>query len=270
MFGGVLNSFSKVIFCWEVTRNFSDFFALLMHAKKFRHSGNVHAPNSVEDQYKFEIQDEKMNFILRRYSGDLEMFFEVFWKQTYSCPGIDGNSIRTIVDLGANVGMASAYFHSRFPNANVYCVEPDPENIYFLTKNLEPIFPDKKLQVLRAAAGPAGQKGSLITSRFSYNHSIQFSENAGEVDVLDMDAIFRHFGLTGVDLIKIDIEGAESFLFENSDWLKKVNNVIIEFHVPEVMNHAMELFRLHGFTSKASEENEMLLFASREKIQTIS
>jgi len=269
MLAGILNSFSKIIFCWEITRNFSDFFSLLLNSKKFRHSKNEAVQTSFEDRYMLEIQDKKMDFTIRRYTGDLDMFFEVFWKQTYPCGMIDRSAIRTILDLGANIGMASAYFHSCFPYASLYCVEPDPDNFGIMLKNLQPILPKEQLQVLMAAVGPVGQKGSLVTSRFSYNYSIQFNENAGQIEVLDMNAIFKYFDLDGADLIKIDIEGAESFLFENTDWLKKVRYLFIEFHVPEVMARAMEILRANGFSCKITQENEMLLFAVREKTQTV-
>ena len=48
----------------------------------------------------------------------------------------DLDDIRLVVDCGANVGYASAYFLSHFPQARVIAVEPDDQKFEALRRNL--------------------------------------------------------------------------------------------------------------------------------------
>jgi hypothetical protein len=41
----------------------------------------------------------------------------------------------------------------------------------------------------------------------------------------------NNFNIDAIDILKIDIEGAEKEVFENSDlWMRKTNVIIIELH----------------------------------------
>jgi len=42
----------------------------------------------------------------------------------------------TILDLGANIGLATVYFHRLFPAADLACVERFPQNLSILHENL--------------------------------------------------------------------------------------------------------------------------------------
>jgi FkbM family methyltransferase len=42
-----------------------------------------------------------------------------------------------IIDAGANIGLASVYFASRFPNARILAIEPERKNFEILVKNVE-------------------------------------------------------------------------------------------------------------------------------------
>ena len=45
---------------------------------------------------------------------------------------------RTLVDAGANIGLASLYFANRFPSANIIAIEPEQSNFDLLRKNVAP------------------------------------------------------------------------------------------------------------------------------------
>ena len=46
-----------------------------------------------------------------------------------------------------------------------------------------------------------------------------------------VDKIIEDFGIQSVDILKVDIEGSEKEVFENSLlWIKKVNSIVIELH----------------------------------------
>ena len=57
------------------------------------------------------------------------------------------------------------------------------------------------------------------------------AEAGDAVPAYDMDELLRRSGFREVDLLKMDIEGAEKDLFiGNPSWLDRVNNMVIEFH----------------------------------------
>ena len=60
-------------------------------------------------------------------SSDLSVFWQIFVNREYAVLN-DVHSTRLIIDLGANVGISSAYLLNQFPSAKVIAVEPDPGN----------------------------------------------------------------------------------------------------------------------------------------------
>jgi propanediol utilization protein len=45
-----------------------------------------------------------------------------------------------------------------------------------------------------------------------------------------MPQIIEQNHLTRIDILKVDIEGAEKTLLKNAEWLKIVQNILIEIH----------------------------------------
>jgi hypothetical protein len=73
----------------------------------------------------------------RPNTTDHAVFRQIFVEREYQC--LDHiRDARLIIDCGANVGYASAYFLSRFPGSHVIAVEPDPGNFELLKANLAP------------------------------------------------------------------------------------------------------------------------------------
>lgn len=47
---------------------------------------------------------------------------------------------------------------------------------------------------------------------------------------ITIDKIIELYNIDKIDILKIDIEGSEKEVFEESEWLDKVNILIIELH----------------------------------------
>src|SRR5688572_6156510 len=60
---------------------------------------------------------------LRKGTSDIPTFQEIFTYDEYEVK-LDF-SPATIIDAGANVGLASIYFANKYPKASVFCVEPE-------------------------------------------------------------------------------------------------------------------------------------------------
>jgi FkbM family methyltransferase len=138
---------------------------------------------------------------------------------------------RTILDAGANIGMASLYFANRYPSAKIIAIEPEPSNFRMLEKNVA-TYP--RIHAIRAALWPSEGEVSVAAPSArngSYGHwGFTVSEGAG-VQAITVPAILQRFDVDTIDLLKIDIEGAELELFSGAcEWLKHVRCVMIETH----------------------------------------
>jgi len=170
----------------------------------------------------------------RMGTTDMGVFRLIFGMREYDCLDEIKNPA-LLLDCGANVGYASVYFLSRFPQAYVVAVEPDPENFAMLQKNLAPfagrytafhsaVWSRKASVAVRRNAGGA----AAIT--------VTESPQEGEVSLESMTIGELMAGRSErIAILKIDIEGAEKELFSaNYDsWLARTDNIVIELHDEE-------------------------------------
>jgi FkbM family methyltransferase len=145
-------------------------------------------------------------------------------------------SVATILDLGANIGLASAWFLSRFPNARAFAVEADPDNFAVCQENLAPY--GDRARVLHGAVWSHQTTLTLHHRATQADNWVQEPEKGatGEIQVQgwDLPSLIAMSGFEKIDLLKIDIEGAEANIFQAdpSSWLGRVRNLCIELHGP--------------------------------------
>lgn len=163
---------------------------------------------------------------LRLLGSDMAMFEEVVKDQVYESVLEHVSDCRTFVDLGANIGLASLYFATRFPKAKAIAVEPNDDTFSVLSKNLSQL---ANAQLHKAAvwSHEATLDGSF--DRPDHFSAFQVHENgSGALKGITMQTIV---GDDQIDILKIDIEGAETEVFKGDlSWLKQVRCIAIEFH----------------------------------------
>ncbi|PLS67628.1 MAG: hypothetical protein CV045_12525 [Cyanobacteria bacterium M5B4] len=133
---------------------------------------------------------------------------EIFDNHCYQVLPFLGD-INTIVDIGANVGFATAYFRSCYTKAKIYCFEPDP--IAFLLLN------DNCRVLGNCVAYPIGLYSDDVTktiylgesSVHSSIHQSSLASNAHTIDLKKADSFLLEHGITSIDIMKIDTEGCE-------------------------------------------------------------
>ncbi len=261
MTNNVALALDKLLFCRRITADISSFFRLVIASKSFSRSRVRDIPNQRSDEYLVNIGGKKKTMVLRRFSGDLDIFYEVFWKHTYAVTQLHSRQVSTVLDLGANTGMSSAYFYSCFPHAEFYCVEPDPANMELLKHNLRGLIPDHKIHLLQAAVGASDSRGDLVAARYAYNSRVAAGKADGDINVLSMDSVLSSFGLEQVSLVKMDIEGAESEALSDMGWLRNVQFIFIEFHDERTLKNGIAKLESAGFRWKICVGNKMLVYA---------
>jgi len=169
-------------------------------------------------------------------SSDEHVFDQIFVRQEYALVRDLLKEQQTILDLGANVGYASAYFATCYPSARILAVEPDPSNYQLCVRNLAPY--GARVKTLQGAVWSAC--GRLALSRGSFGDGREWATQVVEVptasdadvDAWDIPSLLDILGEEILDLLKIDIEGSEVELFEKNAarWLPRVRNICIELH----------------------------------------
>jgi FkbM family methyltransferase len=197
------------------------------------------------DGYEIFLPGKKraIHLFLRAKSSDAAVFCQVFIDQEYApivelIKSTQAVNVSHIVDAGANVGLASLYFLTCFPDANVLAVEPDRGNHGALCRNFLLNKVDET-SALHAALWKNNQPVRIERSfRDQREWSLRVSETgehqAGSsmVNALTPDDLLQMH--TPIDLLKIDIEGAEAEVFSDAQravvFLRNVRFVAIEIH----------------------------------------
>ncbi len=173
----------------------------------------------------------KQPFALRDNNSDKAIFFQVFYEKQYDLYKVDFPDATKIIDGGANIGCASVYFNIRFPGAEILAIEPEQNNFKLLEQNTRSY---KNITCLQAAIWNKNEKLSITNpeggaAEFMFENNIRNDEM---VNGITIQSIIKLQGWDEVDIIKLDIEGAEKEVFSAEDlsWLKKVKLLIIELH----------------------------------------
>lgn len=164
---------------------------------------------------------------LSNFNVDVTTLFQIFFAEEYY---IDfPEPPETIVDCGANIGLSAVYFANKFPNATIIAIEPDSQNFEFLKKNTTPY---KNIHCLQRAVWPTSVQMEVVDpGNGGWSLQTKASET-GTMKSITLDEVMQQFDFSTIDLLKIDIEGAEKELFEShyEHWLAKTGTIAIELH----------------------------------------
>jgi FkbM family methyltransferase len=192
------------------------------------------APREWTIAFRYPPPIDNVRFLLRSNAGaDAFIHSEVFEHQYYRLPL--ARRPATILDLGANIGLAAVYFARQFPDAALACVEPAPDNLRLLRRNLA--LNGVSAAVVAAAVDAKDRPLVLELHGRDYEHKIVEACEHGarptlQVAGVSVPTILRHLSWDRIGLLKVDIEGHEAALFAGDcDWLERVDAMCIEWHV---------------------------------------
>ena len=191
----------------------------------------------IEEQGAFlNIKRKENSFKLRKKSSDLKVFRQIWineeFKQTVTLIKQNQIKISTILDAGANIGLSTVYLKKHFPKAQVVCIEPDKSNIIQLQHNIQA----NCLRNCTVIKGGLWSHKTWLDMDYSLGDGLEWSRalkpsTNGSIPVFGLEDVMQLREWKSIDLLKMDIEGAEDIIFsENLSFLEKVKVFTIEVH----------------------------------------
>ena len=224
-------------------------------------------------KYKNKESEKLINISFRRNQSDIYILSENFVTNIYdfNFEKYLKNGANHIVDLGANIGLSSLYFQYRFPKARITCVEPVQDNVDMLHLNCKQN--QFKWKILK---GAVQSKDGVVTlypnewwSSSTVTEKVANSREKKDgrlekilklptehVKAYCLDSIMKEANINKIDILKMDIEGAEEdVILEAGEWTRHVNILIIEIHTKYVNRQKIEA-KLHelGFVEMPERE----------------
>ena len=174
--------------------------------------------------------------------------------------------ITRIVDAGANIGDETARFRAHHPAAAIAAIEPARRNFNLLEQNFGS---DPQVRLFFGGLWPSPV--DLRVDPGSCTQAFTVSQAAAEdrttqdvVQAYTVPAIMAAMGWQEIDILKLDIEGAEKMLFSEGieSWITRVRCVIFEVadhESPGMTQVIYDAVRGQHFSSTLCGENLILI-----------
>ncbi len=131
----------------------------------------------------------------------------------------------TVVDVGANVGLYTAIaMHRAGPSGRVVAIEPHEESRVYLAQTIAANTPAAGAPVEIVACAVADREGhaELYSNEANkgdnriYASDLTPATSATAIRTARLDTILAERGISGIDLLKMDIQGAELLALEGA------------------------------------------------------
>lgn len=130
----------------------------------------------------------------------------------------------TVVDVGANIGYYMLMFRSMVgDNGKIICIEPSPENLPELKKNIE----SNALKNVELHEVAIGKDSGNVNVRGGINSGVVQNDGIASVPLRRLDSLVE----TKVDFVKIDVDGYEGQVLEGAVELLKRDKPILYLEV---------------------------------------
>jgi FkbM family methyltransferase len=153
---------------------------------------------------------------------------------------LDVDAPRVIFDLGSHIGVSILRLRAAYPEAHIYGFEPDPGTFSRLARNVKQL---QGVTVLPWAIGSADGHIAFYPRRQSWVSSVRTDDGTSPVTVesMTLDTALERLGVADVDLMKIDVEGAEASILARFRGLSKVPMLVGELHGESVCKEVLRV-----------------------------
>jgi FkbM family methyltransferase len=156
-----------------------------------------------------------------------------------------------VIDCGAHIGLYSLKMAKS--SKKVISIEPEKRNFRFLTLNIRLNKLMGKIYPLKVAISDKDGFTTLFITRHSGTHSVFRADGAyraESVKTVTLDTLIRKLRSDSIDVLKLDIEGAELLALKGLEKeAKSVRNIVLEVHTKIVnIKDLMQELSSKGFT----------------------
>jgi FkbM family methyltransferase len=201
------------------------------------------------------------HFFYRPANADECTIQATYRDDEYNLQNFKPNPGDLMIDAGGYIGTTAILYAQLYPEAKVVTLEPLPENVEILRKNIEAnklgdritILPHalwgelgNKIKVYYRDDSKIGLAHKFVGSSFpKYHESV--SKQFVEAEALTLDQVMRSMNFNNVRLLKMDIEGAEFNVLANTELgtLAKIQSMVGEYHDIEPENKENARLKLY-------------------------
>lgn len=184
------------------------------------------------------IKSAKEPILLRSRTSDIRVFRQIFIDKEYDINKI-GKMLplnfdpKVIIDGGGNIGLAAVYFKNRYKDAKIISIEPDKENFEILKQNISHY--DNVIGINTAIWNKETFLKIENTNSSKWGFTVHEADESEKDSFIatDIAALMVKYKIDYIDILKIDIEGAEKEVFSANncdEWLIKTHILVIEVH----------------------------------------
>ena len=255
--------------------------AIEVWIKQNSQSGNVHLSIDNATCKKIPFHDKKV--WLRPTSSDVarvhEFLANLYFKNSYLHERLTAENPTTLIDIGANIGLASLSLIEEFSSIKkVIAIEADDQNFSVLNANFK-LWEAKSSSIewtaLNAVATHSDKEkllktrglydlkpGHSASGTFRYIEDSEINENDSEHEkVISIKSILDKIPTDEKIILKVDIEGGEEHLFKsNTEWLGRCHYLTCEVHDrfhPKMVNSSKNMIEAllnHNFAFFPSDD----------------
>ena len=169
--------------------------------------------------------------------NELARVKEIFQQNEYSVLNhcsFEGK--RTIINVGANVGLFSLYMKMNYPDSKIFAFEPVPSTFELLklnTLNLADInifpfalFDEEKIETIQLHVDNSGANTIKVQDQYKSH----FESNV-EILLKKAGKVLSELNINKIDILKIDTEGCEVEILESlQSFLPETDYVLVQYH----------------------------------------
>jgi FkbM family methyltransferase len=226
--------------------------------------------DETQNSYVSDFSDnfQKRIKIRKRPSSDIAVFKQInIYKEylpavkAYQDNFFNDKYVMNIIDAGSNIGLTSLFFLDHFKNVDILCIEPELENFKILEFNLLRNN-NCKIVKINGAIWSSDTKIKIVKDfrdKSDWSFRVEETEDENGIQAHSINQLINNYNIKFIDILKIDIEGAEKQVFTSKysdlNFLNITKCIAMEIH--DEFNCREDIYKVltdYGYTLVDSGE----------------
>ena len=225
-------------------------FFLFFSSSDFRTLVRLFLINVVKKRYtEYTVRANSLQLRVTDIKSFVWQYQEIFFHKFYA---FNTSSVQPIIyDCGANIGTSVLFFAKNYPAAKIVAYEASPYVFSFLKNNID----HNNIQNVILHQNAVWNKNETLdfNDEGADAGSLYTVSNTKKIKVIAVDLLEALSKESKIDMLKIDIEGAE--------------DIVIPHIAPVLFKIDRIFFEYHSFNGKEQKLDEILLLLRKNKFR---